>query len=156
MIRYKRICYNSNCHATVCVLSPITVDNFAALFTCKPVDMASNYMMVLVLSYSWWGFFVCYLIHRGHGYILLQIFSCADMCCLTSQESQCAKQHIVSGESLILLHYILLNRDLFVSLTTKRGIMRTEKKTTKCFEPLQNLRVKMALYNQFTSPVVFY
>ena len=38
---------------SVClVIYPITVNNFAALFNCTPVDRASDSMMATTLSYS--------------------------------------------------------------------------------------------------------
>ena len=45
ILRYKRIVYNLNVtrqYACV-VINLITVDNFAALFNCTPVDRASDY-----------------------------------------------------------------------------------------------------------------
>ena len=47
IMRYKRIGYSLNYNATVCMLSykPITVDGYAALFICTPVDRASDSMM---------------------------------------------------------------------------------------------------------------
>ena len=46
-IRHKRIGYNLNVmRQSECLLiNPITVDNFAALFNCTPVDRASDSMM---------------------------------------------------------------------------------------------------------------
>ena len=43
IIRHKRIGYDLNVmQQSVClVINPITVDNFAALFNCTPVDRAS-------------------------------------------------------------------------------------------------------------------
>ena len=48
ILRYKRIGYNLNdLRQSVClVITPITVDNFAALFNCMQVDRASDSMMV--------------------------------------------------------------------------------------------------------------
>ena len=48
-IRHKRIGYNLNVmRQSVClVINPITVDNFAALCNCTPVDRASESMMAL-------------------------------------------------------------------------------------------------------------
>ena len=45
--RYKRIGYNLNVmQQSVClVINPITVDGFAALFNCMPVDQASDSVM---------------------------------------------------------------------------------------------------------------
>ena len=47
MICHKRICYDLNVmRKSAClVINPITVDNFAALFNCTPVDQASDSMM---------------------------------------------------------------------------------------------------------------
>ena len=44
---YKRIGYNPNVmrQSACLVINPITVDDFAALFNCTPVDRASDYMM---------------------------------------------------------------------------------------------------------------
>ena len=66
-------------------------------------------------------------------------------CCLADQRSPSVVQHVVSVESsALLLHSI--KRDLFVysddSLTGKKVIMRT-KQPTKCFVPLQKLRVRL-------------
>ena len=46
-MRYKRIGYNRNVmRQSVClVINPITVDGYAALFNCTPVDQASDSMM---------------------------------------------------------------------------------------------------------------
>ena len=63
------------------VLNPITVDNFAALFNCTPVDRASDSMMARPKAIH----FVCCLVHRGStddfhrgstdDFLLLQLFS---------------------------------------------------------------------------------
>ena len=52
--RKKRIRYNLNTvQQTAClVINPITVDNFAALFNCTPVDRASDSMIAPTKSYS--------------------------------------------------------------------------------------------------------
>ena len=44
---HKRIGYDLNImrQSTCLVINPITVDNFAALFNCMPVDRASDSMM---------------------------------------------------------------------------------------------------------------
>ena len=46
IMRYKRISYNLNVmrQSECLVINPITVDNFAALFNCTPVDRASDSM----------------------------------------------------------------------------------------------------------------
>ena len=47
IMRYKRIGYNLNVmRQSACfVINPITVDGYAALFNCTPVDRASDSMM---------------------------------------------------------------------------------------------------------------
>ena len=47
IIRHKRIGYNLNVmrQSTCLVVNPITVDNFAVLFNCMPVDRASDSLM---------------------------------------------------------------------------------------------------------------
>ena len=47
IIRHKRIGYDLNVmrQSAYLVLNPITVDNFAALFKCTPVDRVSESMM---------------------------------------------------------------------------------------------------------------
>ena len=49
IVRYKRIGYNINImrQSACLVFNPITVNNFASLFICKPVDRASDSMMAL-------------------------------------------------------------------------------------------------------------
>ena len=46
IMRYKRIGYNLNVtrQSACLVISPITVDGYAALFNCTPVDRASDSM----------------------------------------------------------------------------------------------------------------
>ena len=45
---YKRIGYNLNAkwQSACLVINPITVDGYAALFNCTPVDRASDSMIV--------------------------------------------------------------------------------------------------------------
>ena len=47
IVRHKRIGYDLNVmRPSAClVINPITVDNFAALFNCTPVDRASDSIM---------------------------------------------------------------------------------------------------------------
>ena len=49
IIPHKRIGYDLNVMrpSTFLVINPITVDDFAALYNCAPVDRASVSMMVL-------------------------------------------------------------------------------------------------------------
>ena len=61
---------------------------------------------------------------------------------MTDQGSPSVIQHVVSVESLfLLLHDIKKCRD--DSVASKRVIMRTDQ-PTKCFVPLQKLRVRLA------------
>ena len=48
IMRYKRIGYNLNVmrQSACLVINPITVDGYATLFNCTPVDLASDSMMV--------------------------------------------------------------------------------------------------------------
>ena len=47
IMRYKRIGYNLNVmrQSACLVINPITVDGYATLFNCMPVDRASDSMM---------------------------------------------------------------------------------------------------------------
>ena len=47
IIRHKRIGYDLNVmrHSACLVINPVTVDNFAALFNCTPVDRAADSIM---------------------------------------------------------------------------------------------------------------
>ena len=47
ILRHKRIGYNLNVmrQSACLVINPITVDNFALLFNCTPVDRASDSVM---------------------------------------------------------------------------------------------------------------
>ena len=47
IMRHKRIGYNLNVmrQSACLVIDPMTVDNFAALFNCTPVEWASDSMM---------------------------------------------------------------------------------------------------------------
>ena len=51
IMRYKRIGYNLNVmrQFACLVINPITVDGYATLFNCTPVDRASDSMMALKL-----------------------------------------------------------------------------------------------------------
>ena len=51
---YKRIGYNLNVmqQSACLVINPITVDGYATLFNCTPVDRASDSMMAPTYSYS--------------------------------------------------------------------------------------------------------
>ena len=56
IMRYKRIGQNLNVmrQYTCLVINPITVDGYAALFNCTPVDRASDSMMAPTSTYSLW------------------------------------------------------------------------------------------------------
>ena len=56
IIRIKRIGYDLNVRrqSACLVINPITVNNFAALFNCTPVDRASDSMMAATQSYSFY------------------------------------------------------------------------------------------------------
>ena len=98
------------------VISPITVDNFAALFNCTPVDWASDYMMgrPKAIHFSWLGseLFVCCLVHRGStdDLILLQISSGVVR---QSRDLQLSRNtlYLLSPR---LCFFIVFKRDLFV------------------------------------------
>ena len=49
IMRYKRIGYNLNVmrQSACLVTNPVTIDDYAALFNCRPVDRASDSMMAL-------------------------------------------------------------------------------------------------------------
>ena len=68
IIHQKRIGYNLNAmRQYVClVINPITVDNFAALFNCTPVDCASDSMMAF-FHFSWLGPELFRLLLGHHG-----------------------------------------------------------------------------------------
>ena len=59
IIRHKRICYNLNVmrQSACLVINTIMVDNFVALFNCKPRDRASDSMMTRpkAMHFSWLG-----------------------------------------------------------------------------------------------------
>ena len=62
IMRYKRIGYNLNVmrQSACLVINPITVDSYAALFNCTPVDRASDSMMApwprpKTIHFSWLG-----------------------------------------------------------------------------------------------------
>ena len=59
MLRHKRIGYDLNVmrQSACLVISPITADNFAALFNCTPVDRASDTMIARpkAIHFSWLG-----------------------------------------------------------------------------------------------------
>ena len=53
---YKRIGYNLNVirQSACLVINPITVDSYAALFNCTPVDRASDSMMFMIFILVGW------------------------------------------------------------------------------------------------------
>ena len=80
IIRHKHIGYDLNVmrQSACLVINPITVDNFAALFNCTPVDRVSD-SRTKAIHFCWLGpeLFVCCLVHRGStdDLLLLQISS---------------------------------------------------------------------------------
>ena len=89
------------------VVNPITVDNFCALFNCKPVDRASYYdspdlKLFFLVGYDRSSYVFC-LVHQG---------STGDLLCLADQGSASVTQHLVSVKpSSLLFHSIKI--DLF-------------------------------------------
>ena len=88
------------------MIDPITVDNFAALFNCTPVDRASDSIMTPTFFLVGWdrSSFVCCLVHRGStdDLLLLQIGVV-----LAVKGSPAVTQYVVCVESLsLLLHSI--------------------------------------------------
>ena len=83
IIRHKRISYDLNFmrQSAYLVINPITVDNFAALFYCTPVDRPRLYdgldLKLFILACWYRSSFVCCLIYRGSTdyLLLLQISS---------------------------------------------------------------------------------
>ena len=59
VIHYKRIGYNLNVmrQSACLVINPITVDGYATLFICTPMDRTSDYMMARpkAIHFSWLG-----------------------------------------------------------------------------------------------------
>ena len=58
-IRHKHIGYNSNVmrQSECLVINPITIDSFAALFSCAPMDRAPDSMIARpkAIHFSWFG-----------------------------------------------------------------------------------------------------
>ena len=113
IIRHKRIGYDLNVmrQSACLVINPITVDNFAALFNCTPVDRASDLKLFISVGWDRCSFGCC-LVHRGStdDLLLLQISSCVVW--------QTRDLHL-SRNTLYLLSprlcfFIVLKRDLFV------------------------------------------
>ena len=81
IICYKRIGYNLNVlrQSAFLVTNPITVDNFAALFNCTPVNWLVHSMMARpkYIQFSWLG-------------------------------PDLSSQHVVPDESLLLLLYSII------------------------------------------------
>ena len=90
-----------------------TVDNFAALFNCTPVDRASDSIMALpkAIHFSWMGSFVCCLVHQGatDDLLLLQISSG-----VVWQTRDLYLSHDTYLLRPRLCFFIVLKRDLFV------------------------------------------
>ena len=111
-MRYKRIGYNLNgMRQSAClVINPITVDGYATLFNCTPVDRASDSMMARpkAIHFSWLGPELSSVAWSTGSQLI--IFFCF------SFSYQSVMQHIVSVESSsLLLHsyftYLSVNRE---------------------------------------------
>ena len=91
------------------VINPITVNNFATLFNCMPVDRASDYDgpdLKLFILVGWARSSPSVAWSNGAQ---LMIFFASDFqwCCLTDQGSPSVMQHVISVESSsLLLHSI--------------------------------------------------
>ena len=92
------------------VINPITVDGYAALFNCTPVDRASDSMMARpkAIQFSWLGRSFRLLLGPPGLNLLSYFASDFQWCCLTDQGSPSVMQHIVSVKSSsLLLHSYL-------------------------------------------------
>ena len=119
IIRHKRTGYNLNVirQCACLVVNPVMVDNFPALFNCKPVDRASDSYngpdLKLFIIVGWGrSSFVCCLVHWGSTYdlLLLQVSSGVDWQSRDLQLS-CNTLYLLSPR---LCFFMVLNRDLFV------------------------------------------
>ena len=132
------------------LINPITVNNFAALFNCQPVDRASDSMMARpkAIHFSWLGpeLFRLLLSRHGAQLVIFHCFSFSSGVVWQSRDLQLSRKtlYLLSPR---LCFFIVIKRDLFVyrddSLTSTRVIIRTER-PTKCFIPLQKLRARLA------------
>ena len=134
IICHKRIGYDLNAiRPSAClVVDPVVVGGFAVLFSCTPVDQASDSMMArpafwLVVT----GSFVRCLVHRS---------STDDLPLLKISRGvvwQTRDHHLSHGTLCLLSHrlcfVIVFKRDLFVcrggSLTSWKAVMRAEQTT---------------------------
>ena len=117
IMRHKRTSYDLNAirQSACLVINPITVDNFAALFNCTPVDRASDSLITRpkAIHFSWLGpeLFVCCLVHRGSpGDLLCFRFPLAliDRPRISIYH---ATRCILSSHRLCLCFFIVLRRD---------------------------------------------
>ena len=111
VMRYKRTGYNLNVmrQSACLIINPITVDGYAALFNCTPVDRASDSMMARpkAIHFSWLEPELS-SVAWSTGAQLIIFASDIQWCCLTDQGSPSVMQHIVSVESSsLLLHSYL-------------------------------------------------
>ena len=113
IIRNKRIGYDLNVmrQSACLVINPITVDNFAALFNCTPVDRASDLKLFILVGWDRCSF-VCCLAHRGStdDLLLLQISSCF----VWKTRDLHLSRNTLYLLSPRLCFFIVLKRDLFV------------------------------------------
>ena len=97
------------------VINPITVDNFAALFNCTPVDRASDSILPdrkLFILAGWnRSSFVCCLVHQGStdDLLLLRISSCVGW-----QTRDLHLSHNTLYRWSFSCFFIVSNHDLFV------------------------------------------
>ena len=113
IIRHKRIGYDLNVmRQSACLeINPITVDNFAALFNCTPVDRASDLKLFILVGWDRCSF-VCCLVHRGStdDLLLLQISSCV----VWQTRDLHLSRNMLKLLSPRLCFFIVLKRALFV------------------------------------------
>ena len=112
IMRYKRVGYDLNVmrQSACLVINPITVDGYAALFNCTPVDRASDsiWPRPKAIHFSWLGPELLSVAWSTGALRLSSFASDFQWCCLTDQGSPSVLQHIVSVESSsLLLHSYL-------------------------------------------------
>ena len=103
IMHYKHIGYNLTVirQSACLVINQITVDGFAALHNCTPVDRVSDSKMARPIHFSLLGPELL-SVAWSTGASFASDFQC---CCLTDQGSPSDMQHVVSVEpSSLLLH----------------------------------------------------
>ena len=146
--RYRRIGYNLNVmrQSACLVFNPIMVDNYAAFFNCTPVGRASDSMMATTKLFILVGCGRSFLSVAWPTGVQLVFFSFAPELVGYSAPRDLHRRAAYSiCESWFLIHQDVYHDLFFVlddSLTSKRFATRTEE-LTKCYEPLQKLRVRL-------------